>query len=133
MNKLGIERENGMSRGYLVSDPSQPYADGVFVNKTLYLAGMIGVLAGTRSVPEDPVEEAHLLMQKLTKSLELASLTVDHLVSVQVFCPDVSLWSTFNEVYRNYFSSTLPPRAFIGSGALLFGARFELQAVAVAD
>jgi 2-iminobutanoate/2-iminopropanoate deaminase len=36
-------------------------------------------------------------------------------------------------VYRLYFTGQLPPRAFIGSGALLFGARFELQGVAVKD
>ena len=55
------------------------------------------------------------------------------LVQLQVFCSDVSLWERFNAVYRTFFTGQLPPRAFLGSGTLLFGARFELQGVAVKD
>jgi enamine deaminase RidA (YjgF/YER057c/UK114 family) len=60
-------------------------------------------------------------------------MTMDDLVQLQVFCSDVSLWERFNAVYRTYFTSRLPARAFLGSGTLLFGARFELQGVAVKD
>ena len=35
-------------------------------------------------------------------------------------------------VYRTYFSQEFPARAFIGSGDLLFNARFEVQGIAVA-
>jgi 2-iminobutanoate/2-iminopropanoate deaminase len=52
------------------------------------------------------------------------------LVQVQIFTPDVSLFDTFNRVYRTYFEGDLPARAFLGSGPLLFGARFEIVAVA---
>jgi len=31
------------------------------------------------------------------------------------------------------FSKDFPPRAFIGSGPLLFGLRFEMQGIAVKD
>ena len=34
-------------------------------------------------------------------------------------------------VYRTYFSGDYPARAFIGSGSLLFNARFEMQGIAV--
>ena len=63
----------------------------------------------------------------------MAGMKMDHLVSLQVFCRDVSLWERFNAVYRGYFEGQLPPRAFLGSGTLLFGARFELQGIAVKD
>lgn len=52
-------------------------------------------------------------------------------VSVQAFASDVGLLETFNRVYRPYFGTRFPARAFIGAGPLLFGARFEVQAVAV--
>ena len=58
-------------------------------------------------------------------------IAVDDLVSVQVFCPDVSLFQAFNGVYRTYFPKDYPARVFIGSGPLLFGARFEVQGIAV--
>jgi enamine deaminase RidA (YjgF/YER057c/UK114 family) len=49
---------------------------------------------------------------------------------VQVFCSDVKLFDTWNRIYPKYFTKELPARAFIGSGPLLFGARFEVQGVA---
>jgi len=48
----------------------------------------------------------------------------------QVLCSDVEHNAAFDEVYRTSFKKELPARAFIGSGKLLFGARFEVQAVA---
>jgi enamine deaminase RidA (YjgF/YER057c/UK114 family) len=60
-------------------------------------------------------------------------MTMQDLVSLQIFCPDVSLFTQFNEIYRTYFAEPLPARAFIGSGPLLFGARFEIQGIAVKE
>jgi 2-iminobutanoate/2-iminopropanoate deaminase len=56
---------------------------------------------------------------------------MDDLVSVQIFCSDVKHYAAFNQVYRTYFNREYPARAFIGSGGLLFGARFEVQGIAV--
>ena len=58
-------------------------------------------------------------------------MTMDDLVSVTIYSPDLSLYSTFNEIYRPYFAKGFPARAFIGSGPLLFGMRFEMQAIAI--
>jgi 2-iminobutanoate/2-iminopropanoate deaminase len=123
-----------MSREYFSSDPSRPFADAVLIDgKTLYLSGRLGVIPGTNKVPDTAEEEAHLVLQEIQRVLAMAGMRMDHLVSLQVFCSDVSLWEQFNVVYRSYFEGQLPPRAFLGSGTLLFGARFELQGVAVKD
>ena len=58
-------------------------------------------------------------------------MTMDDLVSVQVFCPDVSLFDKFNSAYRSYFGKEYPARAFVGSGPLLRGAHFEMLGIAV--
>ena len=63
--------------------------------------------------------------------LALAGLTMDDLVSIQVFCSDLSLYDTFNAVYRTYFERDFPVRAFIGSGPLLRNGRFEISGIAV--
>jgi 2-iminobutanoate/2-iminopropanoate deaminase len=121
-----------MSRTYFAADPSLPFADAVLIDeKTLYISGRIGVIPGTRTVPETPEEEAHLVLQDLRSVLALAGMTLDDIVSLQIFASDVSLWDRFNAVYRTYFTGQLPPRAFLGSGVLLFGARFEVQGIAV--
>jgi len=122
------------SREFLSADPSRPFSDAVLVDgRTLYLAGRLGVLPGTTTVPESIEEEAHLAMQSIGAALALAGMNFDHIVQLQVFCPDVSLWERFNAVYRTYFTGPLPARAFLGSGPLLFGARFELIGIAIKD
>jgi len=58
-------------------------------------------------------------------------MTMDDLVSIQIFSPDISLWESFNKAYLDRFSKQLPARAFIGSGPLLRGGRFEMMGIAV--
>ncbi len=108
----------------------RPFSGAVRAGGVLYLSGTLGVDANRR-VPEDPEQEARLVMDGIRAKLELARMTMDDLVSVQVFCSDVSHYDVFNRVYRTYFTKEFPARAFIGSGKLLFDARFEVQGIAV--
>ena len=114
-----------------VAGSDLPFSDAVLAGDTLYIAGKGGVLPGTRTVPEDPKEEARLLMEDFKVTLERVGMTMADLVYVTVYCPDLSLYGAFNEVYREYFEENFPPRAFVGSGPLLFGLRFEMQGIAV--
>ena len=110
---------------------SFPFSLGVFAGNTFYLSGHIGLDPQTKKVPADAEQEAHLMLDSFRETLTRAGLSMDDLVFVQVFCSDVSLFEEFNAVYRTYFSAEFPARAFLGSGPLLFGARFELQGIAV--
>jgi 2-iminobutanoate/2-iminopropanoate deaminase len=123
-----------VSRRYLQENPSRPFSDSVLIDdKTLFLSGRLGLRPDTYEIPESIEDEVHMLMQDLRQLLSTADMTLEDLVFVQVFSPDVSLWARFNAIYRQYFSRSMPPRSFIGSGALLFGANFELQGIAVRD
>ena len=108
-----------------------PFSDGVLVGDTFYLAGRIGVDPETGKPPAELEKEIRLLLDGMKATLKEANMTMDDLVSVQVFCPDLSLYEKFNEIYRTYFIKDFPARAFIGSGQLLRGGRFEAQGIAV--
>mgnify|MGYP001552022177 CR=1 FL=1 len=108
-----------------------PFSDAVMVGNTVYLSGNGGLDIATLTAPDDPKDVARLLMENFQEVLALADMTLDDLVSVTIYCPDLSLYGDFNEVYRSYFEGDFPARAFIGSGPLLFGMRFEMQAIAV--
>ena len=108
-----------------------PFSDAILAGNTLYMSGWIGFTPGTTKVPDDLKEEAKFLLDRYQAILKEAGMTMDNLVSVTVYCPDLSLFSTFNEVYRSYFTKDFPARAFIGSGPLLFGGHFEMQGIAV--
>lgn len=110
-----------------------PFSDAVLVGNTLYISGKIGVDPATGSPPAEPEAEARLALEWLKAVLAEAGMTIEDLVTVQIFCPDVSLFDRFNRVYRSYFGADLPARAFIGSGPLLRGGRFQLTAIAARD
>ena len=106
-----------------------PFSGAVMADGTLYLSGMLGVIDG--EVPSTPEEETRLIMEQFKATLAEAGMTMDDLVSVTIYCSDVTHYAAFNSVYRTYFSGNYPARAFIGSGNLLFDARFEMQGIAV--
>lgn len=116
---------NGRSPG----DQGPPFSGAVWVDDTLYVSGALGIVDG--EVPENPADEARAVLDSIKGTLEAAGLTMDDIVVTQVFCSDVSHYGAFNEVYASYFTKTYPARAFIGSGPLLFGARFEVMVTAV--
>lgn len=127
-------KENG--RRYVIRPDRKgdwPFSDGVWVGSTFYLSGHIGFDPTTGKPPADVNEEIRLLLDAFQATLRAAGLEMRNLVYVQVFCSDVSLFATFNVIYRKYFGKDFPARAFLGSGPLLFGARFEIQGIAARD
>lgn len=108
-----------------------PFSDAVVVGNTVYLAGHIGFDPHTRKPASDAHQEARHVLDSIRDTLTRAGFAMQDVVSLTIFCPDLSLFDTFNSVYRTYFRPPFPARAFIGSGPLLFGARFEIQAIAV--
>lgn len=98
---------------------------------TFYMSGHIGLDAATKKPPTDAEQEARLMLDAFRETLSRAKLGMEDLVFVQVFCSDVLLFDKFNAIYRTYFSGEFPARAFLGSGPLLFGARFEIQGIAM--
>jgi 2-iminobutanoate/2-iminopropanoate deaminase len=110
-----------------------PFSNAVVTSNTLYLSGHIGFEAGSMKVPEDPEREAQLLLEGIRDTLTRANFTLQDVVSLTIYCSDLSLFAAFNKVYRTFFRSPFPARAFIGSGPLLMGARFEIQGIAVKE
>ncbi len=124
----------GPSRRYInlpTKNVQLPFSDGVMVGNTLYLAGRLGIDPKTNQVPEDIEQEVRLLMDGFKAALAEAGMSMDNLATVTIYCPDLTLYDKFNGVYRTYFGKNFPARAFIGSGQLLRGAHFEMQAIAV--
>ena len=110
-----------------------PFSDGVWAGSTFYLSGHLGVDRAAGRPPENVEDEIRLMLDTFKATLAAAKLTMQNLVYVQVFCSDISLFAAFNTIYRTYFGKNFPARAFIGSGPLLFGAKFEIQGIAARE
>jgi 2-iminobutanoate/2-iminopropanoate deaminase len=108
-----------------------PFSDAVLAGNTLFVAGHIGLDPKTSMPPASPEEEARLVMEGIKQTVESAGFSMDDLVSIQVFCTDLKLYDTFNAVYKTYFHSDYPARAFVGIDKLLRGGRYEVTGIAV--
>ncbi len=115
------------------TSPQAPFSDGILVGNTLYLSGRIGYDPKTLKIPDDLEQEIRTALDGIKATLAEAEMTMDDLVSVQIFCPEPKHYDKFNEVYKTYFKGQLPARAFIGSGQLLREGHFEIQGIAVKD
>lgn len=100
-----------------------PFSGAVLVGNTLYLSGVLG----TGATPEEAARGA---LDSIKSTLEAAGMTMDDLVSVQVFAADLADYAAFNTTYRTYFTREFPARAFLGAGSLLNSARFEVVGIA---
>jgi len=123
-------------RKYIVNPRSAdlkglPFSDGVLVGSTLYIAGHIGLDPKTGAPPASAEAEARMVMDGVKQTVQSAGLSMDDVVTMQIFCSDLKLYDTFNGVYRTYFHGDFPARAFIGAGQLLRGGRFEVTGIAV--
>jgi reactive intermediate/imine deaminase len=106
-----------------------PFSGAVMVGNTLYLSGQLG--AGANNKPETAELEATAVLNNVKNLLAKADMTMDDLVNVTIYASNTADYAAFNTVYRGYFTKEFPARAFIGAGPLLFGARFEVQGIAV--
>ena len=102
-----------------------PFSAAVKAGETLYVAGITDRGGAT------PTESAQRVMDNFKRSVEAGGLTMDELVSVQVFSSNLADYDAFNAVYRTYFKGPMPARAFLGVAHLLGNARFEVMGTAV--
>lgn len=114
----------------LAAERHLPFSSGVLVGDTLYIAGTVGVDPNHKAALT-PEAEARLVMDQVKQTVEQAGMTMDDIVSIQVFCTDLANYDAFNSVYKTYFHGDYPARAFVGVAALLFDARYEVNGIAV--
>jgi 2-iminobutanoate/2-iminopropanoate deaminase len=107
------------------------FSDAVLVNGTLYVSGKLSLDAKAPKAGASAEEEARFAMDSLKRTVEAAGMTMDDVVSVQVFASDMNTYAAFNSVYRTYFHGQLPARAFVAVAGLVGGARYEVAGVAV--
>jgi 2-iminobutanoate/2-iminopropanoate deaminase len=118
-------------RSKLAIQRNLPFSSGVVAGDTLYVAGTIGIDPSAANKNISAEDEARSAMNQVKQVVKQAGMTMDDVVSVQVFCTDLSNYDAFNRVYRTYFHGKYPARAFVGVDKLLFGARYEIMATAV--
>jgi len=120
---------------YLTSDPTKgfPFSEAVRVGRMLYLSGMVGTESSMKLASGGIKAETRQTMENIKARLERCGSSLDHIVKVTVFMADMSEWEEMNKVYVAYFTRHLPARTAVGATGLVFGARVEIECIAVLE
>ncbi len=123
---------------YLNSDPAQaarrPYSEGVRVGNMLYLSGALGALPGTTTlVPGGIGPQTDQALQNIQAVLEANGAALDQVVKCTVMLADIADYAAMNERYVRYFPGPKPARSTFAARGLAFGARVEIECLAVSD
>ena len=110
-----------------------PLTPGILVGDTLYLSGSTGGDPTTGQLVAGGFEpEMRQIMSNVQTVLKEAGLSLADVVSVTAYLADMSDFPRFNEIYREYFTTTpLPTRSTVAVKDLARGARLELTMTAV--
>ena len=109
-----------------------PFSEAVQVGNLLFVSGQIGSVPGTLSLAPGGIgPESRQALENIRAILERRGAALADVVKCTIFLADISEWGAFNKVYREFFSPPYPARSALGGTALVFGARTEVECIAV--
>ena len=97
-----------------------------------FISGMPALGPGGKFAPGTFEEEAELAWHNVAAAAEASGCSIDDIVYVQCVLSDIDNYGDLNAWWRRQFPdiSTAPARFTFQAGALPFGAKIEIQAIA---
>ena len=119
----------------IINSPEMPTPAGHYSmciehNGLLYLAGQLPKHPETKEMPEGIKAQTQQALDNVLSIVEAAGSSLDHIIQMRIYIPDISLWDDVNEVYGEFFGNHKPVRAVIPSRELHYGALLEIEAIA---
>ncbi|XP_061459703.1 2-iminobutanoate/2-iminopropanoate deaminase [Rhineura floridana] len=109
-----------------------PYSQAVLVDRTMYIAGQVGMDPSSgQLVPGGVKEQTIQALQNIGEILKAAECDYGNVVKTTVLMADMKDFDVVNEIYKQFFKCNFPARAAYQVAALPKGARVEIEAIAV--
>jgi reactive intermediate/imine deaminase len=109
-----------------------PFSEGMAVDNLVFLSGQLGTFPGRLELNNATREaEFRQIMDNIVTTLEANGMTTRNIVKCLVMLEDMKDWQAFNEIYLTYFKPPYPARSAFGTSGLAFGARAEVECIAV--
>jgi 2-iminobutanoate/2-iminopropanoate deaminase len=111
--------------------PVGPYAPGLDAGDYIYISGQ-GVRDSKSQMPEGIEAQTRQCIGNVRGILEAAGLTLDHVVSVQLFIADLKNLPAIEKIYAAAFTRN-PPRVTLGVARMPTDTTVEITVVAKRD
>jgi 2-iminobutanoate/2-iminopropanoate deaminase len=122
MNRETITADNA-------PEPAGPYSHAVVAGGFVYVSGQGPVQPETGEMPDSFEEQVRQTLGNLKTILEAAGSGLEHVVKVNAYITDLTRFSAFNEVYKEFFQDVPPARTTVATA--LLGMLVEVDCVAI--
>jgi 2-iminobutanoate/2-iminopropanoate deaminase len=111
--------------------PAGHYSQAVVHNGLVFVSGQIPIdpVTGTKLTGEIEAQ-THQVLKNLESILQASGSDLSHLLKVNLYVSDMSLWDRVNTVYAEFMGDNKPARAVIPTRELHYGFKIEVEAVA---
>ena len=110
--------------------PLGTYSQAIKSNNIIYISGQIGIVPGTGELINGNFDEQVNQVFKNIKAITDASWqSIDNIVKLNVYMPDLSNFSKVNESMKLYFKQPYPARSVVEVKALPKNAAIEIEAI----
>ncbi|WP_181884366.1 RidA family protein [Neobacillus piezotolerans] len=110
---------------------SGPYSHAVDAGEFVYFSGQTAMNSiSAENLKGDIGKQTERCFNNLFEVLDVAGLTPDDVVKVNVYLTDMNNFAAMNEVYETKFSSPFPARTCVAVLALPLGAEVEIEMIA---
>ena len=124
MNRETITADNA-------PEPAGPYSHAVVANGFVYISGQGPIQPETGEMPDSFEEQVRQTLNNVKTILEAADSGLDHVVKVNAYITDLTRFSQFNEVYKEFFQNAPPARTTVATA--LLGMLVEVDCVAIVE
>lgn len=115
-----------------VLPPGLPFSEGMAAGDLVFFSGQIGIVPGTTRLNNKTADdEFRQVMDNVFAALKANGLGARNVVKCLVMLADMTDWPAFNKIYLEYFETPYPARSAFGANGLAFGARVELELIAM--
>lgn len=117
-------------KSHEIKKQNTPFSDAVETNDFLFLSGQIGMNHATRTLVDGGIKaETKQTIENIKAVLEHHGLALDDVVKCTVILSDINDFSSFNEVYTQYFTKK-PARTTFAASGLALNAKIEIEVIA---
>jgi len=110
--------------------PVGPYSQAVSFGEFIYSSGQVGLNSEGKFVSDEVQGQTKQTLENLKSILEDNGSSLENVIKTTVYLRDMNDFKPMNEIYAEYFGSSLPARSTVAVVGLPLDAKVEIEVIA---